>query len=323
MNNKKEIDIKLKNIIEKIHDQVYQSINKNTVDVFLCGGISTKKQKSIRDQVYSKLWGIKDLRILYPEDLFMEMLNINNKYNLLNLENFLADNCDIICIICESAGSLVELGAFVNHDKIQNKVVAVIEKNKTKKQSFIMLGPIKVLKLLDKKKTGGLDNVITYDKLNIESLTGTLITLFKSYNKVKRSTHMKQQINSIIGLYHFIPLLLYFFKELTSTEIADFIKYLQNKNNCKDVKFDITFRAALKLLYKEHYIHSISSSVENKTITIYSLTDKGIKNISNQLEKMNLKMNFEINSLDSKTITCDKIRLEIMNIQYKYYNCPS
>ena len=62
----------------------------------------------------------------------MEILNKDKESDLLSLEKFLADNCDIICIICESAGSLVELGAFTNNDATVGKVIAVIEEKRKK-----------------------------------------------------------------------------------------------------------------------------------------------------------------------------------------------
>ena len=134
-------------IIQRIYEKIYKQFNTGVIDVFLCGGTD---KISIRNTLRLYLLKNKGIRVLYPEDLFLELLNINKEYNLLELENFLAENCDIVCIICESPGSLVELGAFVNNKNLSEKVVALIEKNKAKKQSFIMLGPIKSLKKMGK-----------------------------------------------------------------------------------------------------------------------------------------------------------------------------
>ena len=57
------------------------------------------------------LW-YKPLKIFYPEDLLIEILNKTKDADLLSYEQFLASNSHVIVIICESAGSLVELGAF-------------------------------------------------------------------------------------------------------------------------------------------------------------------------------------------------------------------
>ena len=48
----------------------------------------------------------------------------------LVMSNFLANNSHIISIICESAGSLVELGAFTNNEYTVNKVIAAVDKKK-------------------------------------------------------------------------------------------------------------------------------------------------------------------------------------------------
>jgi len=110
------MDIKLNKAtitaIERIHVEVYKRINQQYIDVFLCGGTSNSTKISIRDIIRDKLSKINNVRVLYPEDLFIEILNNDKESDLLTLERFLADNCDVICIICESAGALVELGLF-------------------------------------------------------------------------------------------------------------------------------------------------------------------------------------------------------------------
>lgn len=54
------------------------------------------------------------------------------------------NNSHVICIICESAVSLVELEAFTNNNYTVNKVIAAVEKKREKDKSFNMLGPIKL-----------------------------------------------------------------------------------------------------------------------------------------------------------------------------------
>ncbi|WP_306010452.1 retron St85 family effector protein, partial [Bacillus sp. MMSF_3328] len=197
-----------KNTILQIHDEIYFKVNQKYIDVFLCGGASSKKHISVRDKIRDGLSNFENIRILYPEDLFIEMLNKDKDYNLLSLERFLADNCDIICIVCESAGSLVELGAFTNNENTVDKVIALIEEKRKRQKSFIMLGPVKILKKISKER------VVFYNE-HLEGINEKLKKAFEK--KIKHSKDIKdgssKPINTLLGLYYFIPLILYFFKK--------------------------------------------------------------------------------------------------------------
>ena len=59
--------------------------------------------------------------------MFMELLS-RKKYDLFTLENFLAENSDLIMIVCESPGSFTELGAFTSNEKTLRKLVVLIQK---------------------------------------------------------------------------------------------------------------------------------------------------------------------------------------------------
>lgn len=152
-NTYRKIDFDTTKILEKIYTDIFYGFKEQYIIVFLCGGASTKTNKYIRDKIrvllenekrrYSWLLPIK---VFYPEDLLIEVLNKTKDADLLSYEQFLANNSHIIAIICESPGSLVELGAFTNNEYTVNKVIAAVEKKKAKYKSFIMLGPIKYLK---------------------------------------------------------------------------------------------------------------------------------------------------------------------------------
>lgn len=133
--NESNLDTRTKQTLIKIHDEVFVKINQYYVDVFLCGGAG-KSEEFLRDRIRDKLKVYKNLRIMYPEDLFVEQINKNKDYDLLSLERFLANNCEVICVICESPGSLVELGAFVNNSETFDKVVAVVEEKRKRKKFY-------------------------------------------------------------------------------------------------------------------------------------------------------------------------------------------
>lgn len=288
-------------IIDNIYKNIYQEIKKNVVDVFLCGGSSNKDKKSVRDIIRNDLWQRKEIRILYPEDLFLELLNTNKKYNLLDLENFLAYNCDLICIICESPGALVELGAFVNNKNIIDKVIAVIEKNKTKKTSFIMLGPAKLIKQKNPK------NLFMYEEKKLDVLTKELIKRFSiQRTKFFHLSKDKHKINTIIGMYYFIPLLIYFFSAVESIDLATSLKNLLIRNKFKNTLFDETYKSALALLQRKRLVEKKLMSEGN----YYVLTKTGYKNVLEILSNINIAY---------KTMLYDKIRFDIMDKKYNHY----
>ncbi len=80
----------------------------------------------------------------------MDMLNRDKKTDLLEYENLLADNSDMVCIICESMGSAVELGAFVGNRKLEQKLIVCINQKFARDKSFIMMGPVKHIKKINK-----------------------------------------------------------------------------------------------------------------------------------------------------------------------------
>jgi len=287
------LDIRIQHTLLKIHDDIFTKINQYYIDVFLCGGAG-RSEEFLRDRVRDKLKVHKNLRIMYPEELFIELINKNKEHDLLSLEKFLANNCEIICIICESPGSLVELGAFVNNSETFDKVVAVVEERKKKERSFIMLGPIKMILKKNRK------NVIYYKKNNIDELNEKLARNFRQY----RPTSNDKPINTIIGCYYFIKLLLFFYNKLTYKDITNLIKFLYNIKLYPVSDFNTTFNSALKLLFKDK---TITKNVIGDQ-SLYLLTPKGYKEVNKILKNLNIP---------NKTFLYDQIRFGI--IKEKYY----
>ena len=47
--NYSNISTLVKQMLLKIHDDIYKKINQNYIDVFLCGGVSSSRNISVRD----------------------------------------------------------------------------------------------------------------------------------------------------------------------------------------------------------------------------------------------------------------------------------
>jgi hypothetical protein len=113
-------------IATKIRKDIFEPAFSYKTTIFLCGKDILDKS-SIRyrvDQALKGFWYSYDL--IYPEDIFDELLYSSNSADLLSLENLLADSVDAVVVIPESAGSFAELGAFANNEKLRNKMLCVV-----------------------------------------------------------------------------------------------------------------------------------------------------------------------------------------------------
>jgi Superfamily II helicase, archaea-specific len=259
------------NSIDKIYSDVYKKINREYIDVFLCGGVSTN-EKCIRDLVRNKLENYR-VRVLYPEDLFMDILSKNKSMDLLSLENFLAANSDIICVLPESAGSLVELGAFTNNKKTLAKLFVIMNKDYEKDKSFIMMGPIKYL-----SNQKGKERTIFYEKDKLDSIIKVVVDRFKKFSR--KSVRREIKANTIIGQYYLVPLLVYFVKSIPRKNLEELMKRIYIKDKYEVEKLNMVLNSSINLLYKKKYIHK---NIRNGDI---SLTPKGNLYIEEILYKL-------------------------------------
>lgn len=128
----------------------FNLIFKNPI-IFLCGGDITpiddenvKYYLSLRSYLidYAKIIK-KEIEIRTAED-FKDYLVAYD--NLLEFESDIASISDLVVIILESPGALIELGIFIENKNIRNKLVAIQHYDFASEQSFINLGPLKSLK---------------------------------------------------------------------------------------------------------------------------------------------------------------------------------
>src|SRR5574344_507543 len=224
-------------VIKDLCTKIYRNFTNNHVDIFLCGG--DIEQNSIRKKI-KDLLKEKYIMIFYPERVFVEYFNLNKKSDYLALETILAQNVDYICIVCESAGSLVELGAFANNSEIRDKIIALNDEKYKKEKSFINLGPIK--HLLNNNK----NSVKFYTEDTLEQICEGLKKTFRQ----KLKTHVNaRSIDKITGMFYFICLLLYFFKYLEKGKLYNFINYaIKNVENIQIEDLKARYYATEKIL---------------------------------------------------------------------------
>ncbi len=135
-----------------IYDVARELLVERDLAVFLSGG-SVKKHDSIRRKLKNGLlsykYGKERVQVYYPEDLYGPLLLNPRTADLLTLENKLATSVDSVVVVAESYGSICELGAFANASgDLRNRLIAVIDSQHKRDRSFIMGGPVKLLREL-------------------------------------------------------------------------------------------------------------------------------------------------------------------------------
>lgn len=291
-----------KKIIDHIYKDMFCDFREQYIVVFLCGGASRKGRLSLRDRVRplldesQKYYYQMPIKTFYPEDLLIEELNRSKDADLLTYEQLLADNSHVIAIICESAGSLVELGAFTNNSATVDKVIAAVDKAVEKNKSFIMLGPMKYLKKKSK------NNVLTYGK-DAKEFADILIRRIRiKYKNLKTKPGLR--LETIVGMHYYIQLLLYFFKELELSELKEMIEYTAQVQGIKIERFQVVFKAALKLLFQEQGAVKEYADGRDK----YKLSRNGFWDIEKIIKNC------------ARGYSCDTIRVEIMYSDF--YKAP-
>lgn len=284
---------KVEKTIMYIYKEVFSKFTNSNIDLFLCGGSSDKKL-SYRDQLRHKLEEKKHVSVLYPEDMFMEMLS-RKKYDLLTLERFLANNSDYILIVCESPGSFAELGAFVNNNETFEKVIVLLHKKYKNAKSFIRQGPVELVKSKDKNR------VIFYNNENLEE---TISYIRKAigfrYRFLSKTDLSIKDLDLISGQYNFILMLLYFYNRIEIRTLINNLKKIYIENGFADDKFEVVYSSAIRRLFKDSLItkEQISDGV-----FCYKLTDKGYFSSKDLLSNVSIKY---------RTYKYDSIRMRIM-----------
>lgn len=293
-------------ILQKVYNELYLSISEKAVHCFLCGAGKPKpgQLETLRNKLKRFLDQTPELKVLYAEHFFKNLVDHKNDNNFLHLENILAENADLVIIVLESAGAFVELGAFSNTDNLKNKLIVLMDKYFKQDDSFINLGPIKLLQKSRKK------SIIYYE--NDDITIDTVSFLKKSIDEylAENDINHSNDLTSIITLYYFLHIYLYFFSPVTFTEILDHIKYISN-NPTPDL--NIRIRSVLHQLY-------IDDIAKKEKKDYYVLTNNGFDKFRELVVKNKFKFN------DRHLI--DKLRLAVLNRKlrlqyndYKEYYC--
>lgn len=294
MNIKQEISsADCKKLSEKIKDDFYRPVNDFKTTIFLCGADLKQKDK-IRYQIAKFLttdwWNSITYNVIFPEDIFDDLLYSSKREDLLSLENMLAESVDVIAIIPESPGSFAELGAFANDEKLRSKIVCIIDKQYKKDKSFINEGPVKLIRKNNKH------GLIFVDPNNIEDSVNKLTSAIRKFKKI--STKKSDKI-SLLQLENFLLPSIFLLEPVSKQTLQELTGFATEygKNSFQATTTALTF------LTKSRKIAMSSGG--------YRLTESGLNTFFNLNKNSSMKRSIQ------ETMALDKLRLEILNYKLR------
>lgn len=294
-------------IATKIRRDIFEPAFTFKTSIFLCGKDISDKT-SIRYRIARVLtdsyWYSNSYDLIYPEDIFQELLYSSNSADLLSLENLLADSVDAVVVIPESPGSFAELGAFANSDKLRNKMVCIVETKYRRDKSFINQGPVKLVKSANK------DAIVYLDEGKLGKPDSTKIDAFSRFRrdpeidkivsairKLKRTSDKVENKITLLQLDRFLLPAIFLLEPVNKTVLTQIVEgAIEDEKNGSSSTV-----TALAMLTKKRYIEATANG--------YKLTPLG-KNEFFSFRKKNSR-----NKQHDKTIAIDDLRIEILNLK--------
>ncbi|QPB81061.1 hypothetical protein EHE21_17465 [Proteus sp. GOKU] len=282
--NKSLSDEDLKNIADVVKDIIFVPRNRRKISIFLCGA-DIKNSETARSKMATILSHYPRYELLYPEDLFDDLLAGQGQHSLLKLESILADNVDAIVLFPESPGSFAEIGAFSNNEKLAQKMIVLSNQKYKSNKSFINYGPYRLIK---SSKTGKVVHI------NYEHLTNPIESdrIYKNINnyiaKIRREYPVEKNVANILEAENFILPCIYLLDKIDNTMLSKLIGYATKQDK---VLSDIATKSSLGRLALKKYI--------SRTVSGYQVTSLGADYVRNTFNNKNL----------------DKVRIEILNAE--------
>lgn len=147
--------------------------------VFVCGPGYTSNEIEIRNFSKQVLQEIKNVEVVYGEEIEKKFLYRKKEKDLQTLEVIYAHDVDFTLLILESPGSIAELGTFTQIPDIRDRLVVLVSNNFYGSESYISRGPLSLLAMHNP------NSVIYYDKHNKYDLKSRVIyhlTFYKYAN---------------------------------------------------------------------------------------------------------------------------------------------
>jgi hypothetical protein len=277
------------NIFKEVTPEISRNLEQQN-NIFLIGK-SMNEHDSLRLKINNSIKPYHRIKIHLPEQIFKDIL-LDKNYDLLNLENLLAESVDAVVMCIESPGSIAELGAFANHKFLKEKLIVYMNDKYKKDRSFINLGPVKFLKKETKSKVIWFD----YDS----EFNNEVLNLRKYINQIKSFTIITQGLTNLFFSELFLLTLVYPFGEIESSILFNIIRSIEKNNNRQDFDIKKSTSIAGLLLKSNNFIKE-----NDRDISYYSLTEQG---------RIKLKQEFDSKFIHKKL---DNLRIQLLNLKLR------
>lgn len=277
----------LSKLAKKIKEDIVSPVDLYKTSIFLCGS-GERNGKTGREIIAKELEGghlfyVYRYNIIYPEDIFAQLLHGSQSVDLLSLENMLAESVDVIIIIPESPGAIAELGAFTNNEKLLNKIICLQDTKYKKGKSFISSGPIKLLKSLKNKQ-------VLYVEFN--KIDKHISKIREGINRAKKSNIRRLDYINLLQVENFVLPAIYLLETADKDILIKLVKEVLNPNDKNFASHATT--ASLTILSKNKQVFLTSKG--------YKLTGFGLNHFINLGKKNRRSYSIDLNKLDDLRI---------------------
>lgn len=283
-------DEHLEVISKAVERNLFIPQNEKISTIFLCGADINDKNKA-RSKVAKILGDKKRHRLLYPEDIFDDLLAGQGKYSLLNLESILAKSVDVIIICPESPGSFAELGAFSNNTELARKTIVLSDKKYKNAKSFINYGPYRLIK----ESNSGKVMQVKYDSLDAEDedSKALLKKITAQIKTIKEQHPVKRNVANLLETERFVLPCIYL---IENADYFILLKLLMHATKEDKGLCEIALKSSLGSL--------INSNMITRSGYEYKITLTGYQYVKN----------------NSESTLLDNTRLEIMNVENRRHS---
>jgi len=269
-----------------------KKLDVSTITVFLAGrgfGLGDSVRPLLRKELRGRRY-VRGYDVLYPEELFDELMSKKTGHDLLSLENILADSAHAVIIIVESPGSIAELSSFVSDEVLRKKLIAVVNRKHRDDKSFIMLGPVALLRSIRREA------VILHDLGNPDPAK-LADDVRRAVRHIMSDTKVDDSLNNPIRAQYFILASVFIAEPVT---LQDLTKLLAATGQCDLGRVRIVGTTALNILLRQGYISLATSAMG------YRLTQRGSRRIGDIIRA----------SKDGRQFVhlFDKYRVEMLNM---------
>jgi hypothetical protein len=184
--------------LTEVFDSVFKSVflvdGETSINVFLCGK-SLREADSIRSRIYKNIAANPRVNVVFPEWVFANLMG-KQGYDLLSLENDLAQNVDLIVLPLEGIGTFAELGAFSSREDLRSRLLIVNFERFQDSASFIAKGPIALVKQTQRDRIWTIRDQDDVEK--IEQISQRIA-----------NAHRRTETNEIANIFNLSRFLLY------------------------------------------------------------------------------------------------------------------